>query len=472
MYGDVNVKIEDGNLGRGSSTGTGTHIKIGVSNVESKTPILVTGTMNAKKIKEKIGETPLADACIDSVEWGAKSIYCIPVKAGMAGAIGNVQEIKSGGGTFAVSGTPNNAYDIAVEVIDSGNCNEGSFRYSIDGGITFTEEMTIPVTGEAELVSTGLKVKFTDAGEGGSFKSGDVFRFSTTQPAMSNQDAISAVEGLINSTLSFEFIHIVGASSKALWASLCTLANDFLTKYKRPLFFVCEARGKTEDETLEDYMAAMLEERKGINSMYMQVVCSNSRYKRMDGRVQDISNAGIITGLYGQAKESQSIGEVKSFPISESKLLKLLPEGIDDYIVALDDAKFVTIRKYIGKEDYYVTSANMMAPEGSDYSYAEDVRVSNRLVKAVRAEALDELQVEIDPNDLEASIASITEQLNTPVEDAVRNKIISSGSVTIDTENLNILADESLDVRITYVPMGHVREMGLTFAVENPYVAS
>lgn len=261
-------------------------------------------------------------------------------------------------------------------------------------------------------------------------------------------------------------------SMKALWASLCTLANDFLTKYKRPLYFVCEARGKTAGETLEEYANAMLEERKGINNMYMQVVCSNSRYQRMDGRVQDINNAGIVTGLYGQAKESQSIGEVKSFPISEAKMLKLLPEGIEDYIKTLDDAKYVTIRKYISKEDFYVTSANMMSPEGSDYAYAEDVRVSNRLVKAVRAAALDELQVEIDPGDIETSIANIQEQLATPVEDAVRDKIISSGTVAIDTENLNILVDESLDVRITYVPMGHVREMNLTFAVENPYAAS
>lgn len=219
-------------------------------------------------------------------------------------------------------------------------------------------------------------------------------------------------------------------------------------------------------------LGIMLEERKGINNMYMQVVCSNSRYQRMDGRVQDINNAGIVTGLYGQAKESQSIGEVKSFPISEAKMLKLLPEGIEDYIKTLDDAKYVTIRKYIGKEDFYVTSANMMSPEGSDYAYAEDVRVSNRLVKAVRAAALDELQVEIDPGDIETSIANIQEQLATPVEDAVRDKIISSGTVAIDTENLNILVDESLDVRITYVPMGHVREMNLTFAVENPYAAS
>lgn len=101
MFGDVNVKVEDGNLGRSSSTGTGTSIKIGISNVESKSPILISGTMNAKKIKEKVGNTPLADACIDAVEWGASSIYCIPVKAGTAGTIGKITEDKKGYGTFS-----------------------------------------------------------------------------------------------------------------------------------------------------------------------------------------------------------------------------------------------------------------------------------------------------------------------------------------------------------------------------------
>lgn len=205
MFGDVNVKVEDGNLGRSSSTGTGTSIKIGISNVESKSPILISGTMNAKKIKEKVGNTPLADACIDAVEWGASSIYCIPVKAGTAGTIGKITEDQKGYGTFEVKGSPNNAYDIVVEVMDAGECNEGSFRYSLDGGNTFTEEMTIPITGEAELATTGLTAKFTDAEGGDSFMEGDRFTFSTTSPAMSNESVISAVESLINSPLMFEF---------------------------------------------------------------------------------------------------------------------------------------------------------------------------------------------------------------------------------------------------------------------------
>lgn len=472
MYGDVNVTVEDGNLGRSSSTGKGTHFKIGISNVESSSPILVTGSMNAKTIKERLGETPLADACIDAVEWGAASIYNIPVKTGTPGTIGKVTETKAGSGTFNVTGSPNNAYDIVIEVTEAGECNEGCLKYSVDGGNTFTEEMTIPINGEVTISDTGLEAKFTDAEGGNSFLEGDRFTFSTTAPSMDNQSVINAVQGLINSSIAFEFIHIVGASSKALWASLAALANDFLAKYKRPLFFVLEARAKRAEESLDEYVNAMIEERKGINNMYLQVVCSNSRYQRMDGRVQDINNAGIVTGLYGRAKESQSIGEVKSFPVSEVKMLKLLPEGIEDYISVLDGAKYLTFRQYIGREHYYVTSANMMSPEGSDYAYAEDVRVSNRLVKEVRAKAVNELQVEVDPSDLEAGLANIQAQLNIPVEDAVRDKVISSGSVSIDTDNLNILVDESLDVRITYVPMGHVREMNLTFAVENPYASS
>ena len=103
MYGDVNVTVEDGNLGRSSSTGSGVQFKIGISNIESATPILITGSMDAKKIKEKVGNTPLADACIDSVENGAATIYCIPVKAEYRGQVqGLIHDQSSTGSTLFI----------------------------------------------------------------------------------------------------------------------------------------------------------------------------------------------------------------------------------------------------------------------------------------------------------------------------------------------------------------------------------
>lgn len=470
MYGDVNIVVEDGNLGRSPGTGTGTQIKIGVSHVTSNIPLLITGTMNHKKIREKLGNTPLADSCMDSVEWGAQTIYCLPVQADVEGSIGSMTHTGTGAGTIQVTGTPHNTYHIRIEIRESGGKNAGAWRYSLDHGNTYSDDRVIPLSGTYEIEDTGLTVTFAETEDGAGFVEGDSYELATSAPAMSNQAVIQAVESLINSTLSFEYVHIVGVTSKALWASLASMADDFLTKYKRPLFFVCEARNKNVEESLEEYKEAMRSECKGITSQFLQVVCSWSKYQRMDGRVMDINNAGIITGLYGQTeRESQSIGEVRSFPISCAKILKLLPDGVEDIIPELDAAKYVTLRQYIGKEDYYVTNANMMAADNSDYPYAEHVRVLCRLVKAIRQQALEALQVEIDPVDPETSVIPIQEELNIPIEDAIRDGIISDGAVVINIDRLNILVDESLDVTITYINKGYAREINLTFGVSNPY---
>ncbi|MCI8503668.1 MAG: DUF2586 domain-containing protein [Hungatella sp.] len=466
---DINLKVEDGNLGIANATGIGTQIKIGLSNTQSKEPILITSSMSADKIKLKLGNTPLADACIDSVENGAEIIYCIGVKESEAGGVSDAEANAEGKGLFRASGKPHNDYDIVVEITETGDCNEACYRYSIDAGNTFSEEYTIPVDGQAELPETGVSLIFTDDAAGESFKEGDTYIFSTKGPAMSNSGILDAVEKLKHLNLEFEFVHIVGTTTKALWAALAVEAKDFLEVYKRPLFFVCEARRPNEDEPIKEYVAALEEARKGIGSMYLQVVSARGRYVRMDKREQDINLAGIVTGLYCKAKESQSIGEVRSFRISEDKLLRLLPEGIEEFTDRLDESKYLTFRQYVGHSGYFVYNARMMSADGSDFRYAEDTRVMNRIVNEVRKKTINELQAEIDPGAVDVSIAVIQARLQAPIEEAVRDKVISSGYMTIDTENLNILVDETLNVRVAYVPMGHIKEINITFGLVNPY---
>lgn len=466
---DINLKVEDGNLGRGSSDGTGIQVKIGLSNVTSTELIKVTRSMTAAKIKEALGHTPLADACIDSVENGAETIYCIPVKESDAGAVKDPVADAQGKGTFKASGSPHNAYDIVVEITETGGQNEGAFRYSLDGGNTYGEEQTIPVDGQFEIPDTGVSLTFTDAVEETSFEEGDTYTFVTTGPSMSNADVLAAVERLKQVNIEFEFVHIVGTTTNALWASLLTEGRYFLEVCKHPIFFVCEARKPNEEESVADYVGALKESRKGISSCYLQVVAAWGRYLRMDGREQDINLAGVVTGLYCRARISQSIGEVRSFPVSSGKLTKLIPDGIEEYLDDLDDSRFLTFRQYVGLDDYYVYNARMMSADESDFRYAEETRVMNYIVNEVRKKATEELQTEIDPGALDVSLAVIQERLKAPIEEAIRQKIISSGTVVIDTEGLNILADETLEVRVSYVPMGHVRQIDITFGVENPY---
>lgn len=468
MYGDVNIAVEDGNIGRNNQSGTGIQVKIGISNAVSAAPIQILSSTKTSKIKDILGETPLGDACLTALEWGADTIYAIPIQADTAGSIGTVTHDGEGTGTITVSGSPYNAYHVIITIMETGKCNTGTFRVSIDGGVNYSEEMTIPVNGEYDIPLSGLQIKFSNAENADNYVAGETYSFTTTQPTMNNQSVMTAVESLVSSKIEFEYIHVVGTSSRAMWAALGTMAEEFLTKHKRPLFFVCEAREIQENETIEQYIEAMAEECKGFENRYIQVVCSHSRYRQLDGREQIMNNARIVTGLYSRATESQSIGEVRSFPISEERLLYLMPEGIENYVSDLDGMGYLTVRQYAGKQGYFVTSANMMAP-GSDFQYAEDVRVLNRLVRTVRQKALELLQTEIDPENLEASMAAIESELNIPIEEAVEDGIISSGRIEIKKENVNILVEESLDIKITYVQKGHIRNLNLTFAAENPY---
>ena len=132
-----------------------------------------------------------------------------------------------------MSGKPNNAYDIVIKVTDDGENNEAGYAYSLDGGNTFSEEMTVPLNGEAVLANTGLTAKFTEAAGGDSFKEGDTFSFSTTAPSMSNADVISAVESLI--TLWVHPQELCGLPLQALPTTSSQSTRD--------LFSLCVRRG-------------------------------------------------------------------------------------------------------------------------------------------------------------------------------------------------------------------------------------
>lgn len=473
MFSEVNATIIDGNLGKNSSTGTGVQIKIGVGTPVSENPVLITNSMKVDEIKKKLGYTPLADSCIDATENGLKTIYALPMKADVDGEIGEVTKTGENKGTFKVTGKPNNAYDMVVKITETGDTNEGSFAYSIDGGNTFGEDITIPLGGTYVVPGTGLTLSFEDVQtEEKSFIANDAYSFATTSPTMNNASVLKAVERLMTFNMQYELIHVVGVSSKTLWAALQTEADVFMNTYKKPVLFVCEGRGVQEKETLEEYLEAMTAERKGISSRYVCVCLSVASYVRKDLRTQSINMAGVVTGLLGQAKESLSIGCVKQFPVSSAKLLKLLPEGIEEYSQVLDELGYTVFRQYNGLEDFYVSNANVMSPASSDFTYVENVRVLNRLVRGVCQKAAENIQAEVDPNDLEGSVKPMEAELNIPIEDAIRDKIISSGEVTIDTEDVNILVDETLNAHIEYVPMGTTRTFNLDFAVNNPYRSS
>ncbi len=473
MLRDVTTKISDGLLGLATEKGEGVHVKIGVSPVTSDTPIIITGNMTAAKIKERLGLSPLADKVMDSVENGSNRIYCIPVAASTAGSLGTVEKTGSGSGSLSVNGSPYNAFDVIIKITGQGRRNTALFVYSIDGGYSYSEEFTVPLTGAFEIPLTGLTVTFTEGPEPDeetSFLVGDVFSFKTTAPTMTNADALAAIDKLRNFNESYELVHIVGESQKALWSAVSEKQQELASVYHKPLLFVLEAYTPDEGEDVADYALRLEADKKDIKNTDIQVVAARSLYVGMDGVTREINNAGIVCGLYSKTKVHQSIGKTRDtagMGISKSKMLELRPAGIEDYIELLDNAKYLTFREYDGLEDFFVTNARVMSPDGSDYRYAEDVRVKNKIIREVRKEGLQLLQDDIDLEDVQNELETRAKFMQKPLDDMVKLKEISSATIIVP-EGQDIIATEKMSVIIRYVSRGYIREIEVDLGRTKP----
>ena len=472
MLRDVTTTVTDGLLGLSWQKGDGVHVKIGVSSVVSSAPIAIDGNMTAAKIKLLLGYSPLADKTMDSVESGSSLIYCIPVSASTSGTKSAVTKTVTGSGNMTVAGDPNNVFSVIVEITGQGRRNTALFRYSIDGGYSYSEELTVPLTGAYVMPLTGLTVTFTEGAspdEATSFKVGDKYSFTTTAPAMTNADVLTAIDK-VRSISDFELVHIVGESQPALWAAVSEKQQTLADTYKKPVMFVLEAYAPGTDDTAEEYAASLQADKNTVSSTDIQVVAARSLYIGMDGITREINNAGIVCGLYAKTSVQQSIGKTRDsagMGIARSKMLELRPAGIEDYLGQLDAAKYLTFRTYEGLDGCFVTNARVMSSEGSDYLYAEDVRVKNKIMRVVRKEALQLLQDDIDMENVQAELETKAKFMTTPLDKMVQLKEISSATIIVP-EGQDVIETQQMSVIVRYVSRGYIREIKVDLGRTKP----
>lgn len=469
MLRDVRSNVTDGLLGFATATGDGLHIKIGVSPSVTEKPITILGSMGASTIKSKLGLSPLADAVMEAVQGGAARVFCIPVAASTAGTIGEVTKTGDGGGSVAVQGSPNNAYALTVRFTAQGGLNTAAFVYSIDGD-NFSDEITVPVTGSYEIEGTGLTIKFTEASsqdqKPSSFLVRDTYTLKTTAPSMTNGDVLGAIEKIKSFSEEFEFVHIVGESTVELWEAVSEAQKELMTVYHKPCFFLMEAAYPTDeaDGDLSDWALQMEADRKRIKNSDIQVCAAWGRLVRLDGTTQIVNLAGLASGRYAMTKVSVSIGKTKDedalgFP--KTKLLELVPIGYDSTVIELlDVAGYMTFREYDGLDDIFVYHTKMMCKNGSDFRYAEDVRVKNKIIRETRKKALQFKNDDIDLEDIQGELDARAKFISVPLDRMVEDKEISSYETTVDESCYDtFLEDETMSVIIRYLSRGYIREV-------------
>lgn len=490
MLRDVKHHITDKNLGFATVTGDGKHLKIGVSPVVSDTPIIITGAMDAAQIKSRLGLSPLADAVMDSVQFGANRIYCVPVSATTAGTLGEVKKTGDGGGSVTVDGSPTNAFAVVIRFTAQGGLNSAAFVVSIDGGSSFTDEITVPVTGEYELEGTGIKVKFAEASANdqkpSSFLVNDAYTFDTTAPTMTNGDVLDAITKLQNFAEEYEFVHIVGESDLALWQAVGEAQVQLFETFHKPMFFVMEPGFPTSSEggtpgigagtdegDLTDWALEMEAKAKKVRNYNIQVVAAWGRLVKLDGSTKIVNLAGLVSGFYAKSSVQTSIGKTREeagFNIRKTKLEELLPVALDnDIIELLDLAGYLTFREYDGKDDYFVYHTKMLSPDGSDYRYAEDVRVLNKIIRETRKKGLDLMNDDIDLEDIQGELEARAKFLFEPLQRMIDAKEISAAEIIVmDGHEETFIEDETMRTKIRYLSRGYIREVYVDLARRRP----
>lgn len=479
MLRDVKHHVTDKNLGFATATGDGRHLKIGVSPVVSDTPIVVTGAMDAAQIKSRLGLSPLADAVMDSVQFGANRVFCLPVTASTAGDLGDVSKTGDGGGKMTVDGSPTNAFSVVVKFTAQGGLNSAAFAVSIDGGSTFTDEITVPVTGEYELEGTGLTLHFEEAEEPdqkpSSFLVNDSYTFTTTAPTMTNGDVLNAITKLQNFAEEYEFVHIVGESDLALWQAVGEAQEQLFEMFHKPMFFVMEAAFPTPSEgggmegDLTDWALEMEAKAKKVRNYNIQVVTAWGRLVKLDGSTKIVNLAGLVSGLYAKSSVQTSIGKTREeagFGIRKTKLEQTLPVELDnDIIELLDLAGFLTFREYDGKDDYFVYHTKMLSPDGSDYRYAEDVRVLNKIIRETRKKGLDLMNDDIDMEGIQGELETRCKFLFEPLQRMIDANEISAAEITLmEGHEETFIEDETMRTKIRYLSRGYIREVYIDLA--------
>jgi hypothetical protein len=105
----------------------------------------------------------------------------------VAASVSAVVESGAPGPDVTATGTPNDFYDVKAEIVLGGALGVATFRYTLDGGKTYSSTLTTPVGLTYLIPNTGVTLTFTV----GTQVAGTIQSFTTT-PAMWNSADLAA----------------------------------------------------------------------------------------------------------------------------------------------------------------------------------------------------------------------------------------------------------------------------------------
>lgn len=354
------------------------------------------------------------------------------------------------------------AAELVLRITKAGGRNRGTYQLSLDGGDNFAKTRTIPVDGLVSAAECGLTLTFPD----GDYAVGTTYECRVLAPSPSIVDVMEALEPPL-ALYDVEFVYVAGPTDSVDWAAMQSKAED-LWNLQRPTYFKAEARLPYDNEDLNAYAAYLLAEKQGLGARFVTVCAQYGEITDSSGRRHLRNAGGLNAGRVISIPVQRATGRVKDGNISQLSL----PFGWEAVQETLEDAGFITAKKYAGVDGVYWGDSRTLADDTSDYRYEEVLRTVFKAVRLLRVAALKSMYDEAgDPriasnaaglaylkasleNALDAMVKAVPGELAAYEVEIVPGQDIANNGVAVDVALIGIPIIRQIKLYPRYIYAG------------------
>lgn len=459
---DATLSVTDGALGITEPTSA---VSAVIGSCSSGTINTVYVFADHKTLVDTLVSGPAVEAAAHELAVGGGVVYVVRVdNTSTAGAAGAVTPVGTGLSVMTVTGAPYDNYRVIVKILVAGTnpaAGTATFKYSLDGGDNYSQEIALPTDGAYLIVGTNLTLHFSAA----SLVVGDTYSFNNAAPGYNSTELTTAFAALCADPRTWKFVHIVGcASSAANQATLVAAVAVLLTAQEtifRYTYAIMEmpdlGDGTTGDAASIAAFASVSTPRVSVAAGYAEIVSA------LTGRIEKRPAAWALAARRHKAPISEDSSRVRS-----DALPGVVSLYRDEQIHrGLDAARFATLRTHIGKQGFWITNGKTMAAAGSDFQHIQHREIMDVTCVIARAEMLDLLgdSVRVNPLTHPTSPGTILEQEARRIENRIRRKLeialldenhISGLLVQVNRTD-NIISTQTLRIKVRVLPKGYFR---------------
>lgn len=472
--------ILDGNLGVTNTAASLVHV-IGYSPTgTANVPVLISNTRALKDAFGTLG--PLVDEAGFILAHGGGPIWVTKCASSVAGSIGSITQSGAGPAITDNTSAPNNTYDVRIEITLGGTLTNAKYKYSLDGGRTYSPAFTSAAS--ITLANTGIALTMAS----GTYVLGEVYSFATEAPYYNGTDLGAAFTAIAaanvgSQTLGTHF-HLTGQPGDA--SAAATLASTVITglatlngKYR--YFTVAMNTGDSSAASVITGLASTTDLRIGFTHGTFEAA---SVFSIVGRSTQDYPAACWTSTLICRNVISTDIMRPTGLN-TVGAIPGCLSISHDEYLAGagLDDAKINSLRSYPGFDGFYLSNSLLKSPVGSDFQYYQHARVMDEVKRICDAYHFSLLGKSFSAKT--DGTGTLTEASAQEIEKAARARLdaqigsenrqigpqradgkvghCSDFSYQVD-RGYNFLSTNKIQAIVKVVPLGQVKAIDVTFS--------